>query len=682
MKTSKLFLLSALLVALCMGVHATAELIPGNADSNILAGVISRPAGSYHDGDVIAYSATVAVPAQGTGYGNTCRQENVDVQVTLPNGTVIDFGTIPILDPGDFVTFDSGDDSRMNYTIIHADEGGTNRVTAVLFAESEIAHVSEDDLDTATLTRDIGTTVLHPGIQILKQADPTAICLDVETEITYTYQVSWAPGANGILHDVTALDDTCGPLVRQSDNPGDDDDMLELDEVWEYECTTTISTTTTNRVDVSGEDSGGTQVTDFAEATVTANAPPEVSVDPDAVEICELDEVILCAVVTPDTGTPPFQYEWTKVGDATVIGTDICLTVSEAGEYCVKVIDDAGCDDTACSLVTVIPQPECSFDNPTTSICEEGIGTPVQYCTLAVADHYEWEVMSGPGSIPGDYQSDCVNVVPTGLGTIVLELRVWNDVAPDGSCGNSCQISILVEECGGAFCTFTQGYYGNAGGKKCGGLKTPALIDALLGAGGPVVVGLAGHSITLGTSKCIIDLLPAGGTADVLPAGDFGCPVGALTAIPDSILKDFSKKESRFNNVLIGQIVALTLNLRLFDIDCIGEGGTGNLAGWALPAEFCTMGKDGCVKKHTAPDGFVGMTAAEILALANDVIGGEDVGLSPSEINGAVSFFNETFDECVEVVTCPIDPVEICDNGCDDDFDGDVDLDDTDCAAI
>jgi hypothetical protein len=98
-----------------------------------------------------------------------------------------------------------------------------------------------------------------------------------------------------------------------------------------------------------------------------------------------------------------------------------------------------------------------------------------------------------------------------------------------------------------------------------------------------------------------------------------------------------------------------------------------------LPAEFCTIGKDGCITKHTAPSAFVGLTVGEILALANEVIAGEDVGVSPSMANGAVSFFNETFDECVEVTSCPVDPVEICDNGCDDDFDGLVDIEDPDC---
>ncbi len=481
------------------------------------------------------------------------------------------------------------------------------------------------------------------------------------------------------------MDDT-SPCLLPTYISGDvgGDWILGLSETWIYECTAPTPTEeVTNIATVEGYDAAyGTRVEDDATETVEINPPPIVTVIPAEATICAAQDVELCAEVEEFTGTPPFAYSWTKDGGAEFATTD-CVTVSEAGVYRVTVTDAAGCDDFADSTLAVIPTPDCSIDSGPTSICEEDIGIPVEYCTLVVADGYYWEVLSGPADpiLLVDNGLPCVDVVPTGLGTIVLKLSTVNDVPDDEEdCWNGCEIEILVEECGGAFCTFTQGYYGNKGGRKCG-LKTPALIDALL-AYGDVVVGVPGHSITLGTSKCIIDLLPAGGTAAVLPAGNFGCGETGdpLPDIPDSILKDFSKKESRFNNVLIGQIVALTLNLRLFDIDCIGEDGTGDLAGWELPEEFCTIGPDGCPKKHTTPDGFVGLEVGAILALANDVIGGEDVGLSPSEINGAVSFINEAFDGCSEIVSCPTE--EICCNGCDDDFNGLTDGEDPACAEI
>jgi len=235
---------------------------------------------------------------------------------------------------------------------------------------------------------------------------------------------------------------------------------------------------------------------------------------------------------------------------------------------------------------------------------------------------------------------------------------------------------------GDTFCSFTQGFYGNKGGKKCGGLKTADLIDELIDDGAdPVIVGTGARTITLGSSDCIIDLLPAGGPAAVLPVGNFGCPVGTLTAIPDSILKDFSKKESRFNNVLIGQVVALSLNVRLSSIPCLGNGETDSpLGSYVIPGIFeveedvylCVEGADGCIRKYLVPQSVKGLSVDQLLIVANQALAGIDVG-NIGDIANAAGFINEAFDECGSVVTCLIDPFEICDDGCDNDFDGEVD---------
>jgi hypothetical protein len=521
-------------------------------------------------------------------------------------------------------------------------------------------------------TLNVTVNPCEPGIHVEKYPDITDFCLsDIPVEVTYTYEVT----ANGTepLKDVSLEDLDCTP-VRQADDPGNNDDILGLDEVWVYKCTTTLSDTTTNTVDAFGTGVNSEKdVTDETTATVTAH-DVDVEVNPSEAEICAGgDPAEFCAV--PDLGSGNYSYSWSKDGGDSFATTQ-CIKVSEAGEYCVTIHDnDTGCEDTACATLTVIDIPECSIEGPP-SLC---VGDQVQFCaSVSNADSYVWVIALGSeyAEIVGDDTGNCVTVHATGEGTFRLGLDICNsgDVI---SCCNECSIDVPIEPCGGAFCTFTQGFYGNKGGKACG-LKTANLIDILLGYG-DVVVGVPGHSITLGSSDCIIDLLPAGGTATVLPEGDFVCDKSTNT-IPASLLTEFSKKDSRFNNVLIGQIVALTLNLRLYSIDCMGGGGTGDLAGWTLPEEFCTMGKDGCAKKHITPDAFVGMEVGAILALANEVIAGEDVGVSPSEINDVVDFINETFDGCKEIVTCPT--VEICNNGCDDDFDGLVDCADPDCYGV
>ncbi len=69
----------------------------------------------------------------------------------------------------------------------------------------------------------------------------------------------------------------------------------------------------------------------------------------------------------------------------------------------------------------------------------------------------------------------------------------------------------------GAFCTYTQGAYGNAGGMHSNGLNTTQTLDSLLQSG-PIVIGgganNCGFQVT--TSTCILGILPAGGPSQPL----------------------------------------------------------------------------------------------------------------------------------------------------------------------
>jgi hypothetical protein len=73
------------------------------------------------------------------------------------------------------------------------------------------------------------------------------------------------------------------------------------------------------------------------------------------------------------------------------------------------------------------------------------------------------------------------------------------------------------------------------------------------------------------------------------------------------------------------------------------------------------------------------MTVQDLLDAANAALAGS-TAISISDIYGAVTAMNEGFDECVSLISCPTE--EVCNNGCDDDFDGDIDCDDADCDGI
>jgi hypothetical protein len=513
-----------------------------------------------------------------------------------------------------------------------------------------------------------------PGIQIDKYPDIDMFCLsDVPVPVTYIYDV-YTTGDEALV-DVDVYDDTCGPLTRLADDPGNNDDILELGEVWVFECSTDLYDTTTNTAAADGYGIFSDEYV-YAEDTATVTGyEVTVEVTPPVAEICEGGEPVeLTANVT--LGTGDYSYLW-DTGETTQ-----SIFVDEAGEYCVTVTDNiTGCVAEACANLYVIDIPDCSIEGPD-SLC---VGDEVQFCaTVSDAYSYVWVIALGSeyAEIVGDDTGDCVTVRATGEGTFTLGLNICyaGDVVV---CCDECSTEVLVEPCGGAYCSFTQGFWGNEGGTGCDpGVSTTDLLIALLDApdastpgADPVIVGQLGvRSITFDTGNCILMRLPTGGSPKALP--DFGDKNCADTDFPNKLL--FS--DGRFKNVLIGQVVALTLNLRLYP-GCLDDGAY--LGSYVLPdSPFCTIPYDqpeACVEQFEIPEELQGLTVDQLLDTANAALAG-DTTYKISDIYKAVTAVNEAFDECRIIVPC-IRP-EICDNGCDDDGDGDVDCDDTQCYGV
>jgi len=208
-------------------------------------------------------------------------------------------------------------------------------------------------------------------------------------------------------------------------------------------------------------------------------------------------------------------------------------------------------------------------------------------------------------------------------------------------------------------CSFTQGFYGNANGKFNGNTSL-TLVGQLLGRG-PLIVGKVGVrslSILAADAALLQQKLPSGGTPAALPnTGD--------QTLPTAVLPLNSK--GRFANVLLGQTITLSLNLRL----------TSALSSFGLTASFCSQavlpGPDGL--KSTADDVLVAgdiqmfsvpasvlsalanlglaPTVEGLLELANRALAGLPTGGAiVSDINAAVDAFNRGFDECRAPVNC------------------------------
>ncbi len=256
-------------------------------------------------------------------------------------------------------------------------------------------------------------------------------------------------------------------------------------------------------------------------------------------------------------------------------------------------------------------------------------------------------------------------LIEVGLDTLVLAdgsvsyTMTWYAV---DKCGNESGTygQTITRKCVTTYCSLTQGFYGNATGVVCAtGERGYDLINRILGpAYGDLIIGADGRSLTIShkDGPCVIEKLPAGGKAALLPSGDnyFGadCTTGtSLDAKP------------KFNNVLVGQVITLGLNLRLdADLGTVQLEGTQMTTIGSLPAadEYCgteddVVDESSVVVRYIPHSVLLGLDSeyggdrsiSNLYLLANRMIGGEEFhDISLSQINRAVSAINEGFDEC------------------------------------
>jgi hypothetical protein len=237
----------------------------------------------------------------------------------------------------------------------------------------------------------------------------------------------------------------------------------------------------------------------------------------------------------------------------------------------------------------------------------------------------------------------------TGTGTATFTLLVTGA----NGCTSMCTLNVSCQSLQAEFCTLTQGAYGNRNG-VFNGLRRDALIAQLLSVG-PLTIGKSGaRSITFSNStsavNCIIDSMPAGGTPSAFPAslGNVSTPPSNCNA-----LAPVTGGKGRFRNVLIGQTLALSFNVRL---------DTHGLGSWNLCGAFVTKRSPQDVgQTFTIPSSVLtaltnlGLprTVNGLLELANRALAGQPTGGATfSDINAAVDAINTGFDECRTLVNC------------------------------
>jgi hypothetical protein len=371
----------------------------------------------------------------------------------------------------------------------------------------------------------------------------------------------------------------------------------------------------------------------------------------DPVEVCVHNDVQICDATSG--GTPPYTYCWQFPSlTGPCIETTDCLdilgaTPADAGMYSLIVTDDHGCMDTCYVEVVVNPQPECELTCPEPlPRCNTSGNTLTANIISGTIIDYDWEITSSDGSW----------ILDSGDGTPTITYTAGNPgvtgeftlvITDDNDCMDTCYVECDCES--GVYCTYTMGGWGNT-------CPTPQVSDMMSTQPGCIrdhyfvdVYGTAGVWIGDPDGDDADDFYAAHWTSatavrDFLPSGGPSKPLTADVT--------YNAGVARGKNTLIGQILALTLNV---DYSCAGVfdllGLDPSGVGCFLDADIPTV----CAGGFTHIDN---MTVGEFLAFADSVVGGEDVlgSMSYSNVTDVASCLNEFFHECRMPPVAPTAP--------------------------
>jgi hypothetical protein len=272
---------------------------------------------------------------------------------------------------------------------------------------------------------------------------------------------------------------------------------------------------------------------------------------------CEGDVRTFCTIAG---GIGPFTYSWTRNGVLQAGETNNCFTTTAPPpgvtvNICVTVTGTCGPPVVQCTTFT--GNLNTTATNPGSA--SECAGNTHTFCTVAGGTGpfvYAWK--RNGVFIPGANAS-CYTATTGPAGTTDLYC-----VLVTGACNTVTQCVTLGSiNCLGSYSSLTQGTYGDAG-SFYNGVPSQTLVEELLQ--GDVTVGIAGiASLTLmpggHDSVCVTDMLPSSGMTEGLPVfGDETLEQNCQT-LPIPI----PTMNGRFESVLLGQVVTLSLNLKLAD---------------------------------------------------------------------------------------------------------------------
>jgi hypothetical protein len=224
-----------------------------------------------------------------------------------------------------------------------------------------------------------------------------------------------------------------------------------------------------------------------------------------------------------------------------------------------------------------------------------------------------------------------------------------------------------------SYCTLDDEVWGNPH-RSWNGVPVAVLIDSLITGGSPLVLGLAGRSLTFaqGSEPAIVAGLPASWKPVALPEELGDAVVDSACVLPHVLP---STGNGKLKNSLLGETIALSLNVRLSpglaDLPVCtvmttvpARPGPDDLYGTAddticAACDTMTIGLPEDVLAAISDSMGVPPTVGTILDFANIALAGEEIyGVALHDVWHGVKALNRAFKGCRFLVECVGDTVE------------------------
>jgi len=392
--------------------------------------------------------------------------------------------------------------------------------------------------------------------------------------------------------------------------------------------------------------------------TVTVTAAPQA-------QFATAPNLTISCAAAPPVGTV-LAYTNNGAGACVISGTATGVITGShnacGGSYTETwtFTDACGRTSTRVRTITVTAAPAAAFVAPPGNITATACGTRPPSTSLSYTNGG-----TGACAITGSVMSTVTGGNSANCGTYT-ETWTFTD-----ACGRTITHSRTIEVPCCRVCTLTQGAYGNPGGNTCvDGVtvsQNQVMIDALTAEPGQMKVFgrqdlnryfVVRLSDVTGGNANIFRMLPGGGPSKVFGVDNVaGVPEYSNSASWSVVpLQANGPKAGSINNQLFSQTLTLYFNLTYGSANILG---TIPIAGTYTVADPVSCGSStptGTTSQFSLPADVVAYlgnaangypnTIAGLFQLANDALGGVNVGVSLNSIQAAVEAINSGFDEC------------------------------------